>query len=209
MEIEGYETYEKKQINGIVWLYATRENEKYRLRRLNSPRFPNLHYSEELRDSMTREFNSTLFTRKNACIQLGRRRCEFLNIAVDFLTDRRFLYEVYPMKPLNYKDTLNNDVFLPIEQNRYIREYENGVIVTSWYTDSFKEVYIELIENATDEAMDRTLDDFVKSMGNKIIYYNANENELSHFMETGFEKSSDSPYAVLASNKEIPMVKPI
>lgn len=64
MEIEGYEIYEKKQINGIVWLYATRENEKYRLRRLNSPRFPNLHYSEELRDSMTREFNSTLFTRK-------------------------------------------------------------------------------------------------------------------------------------------------
>ena len=176
---------------------------------MNSPRFPNLHYSEELRDSMTREFNSTLFTRKNACIQLGRRRCEFLNIAVDFLTDGRFLYAVYPMKPLNYKDTLNNDVFLPIEHNRYIREYENGVIVTFWYTDSFKEVYIELIENATDEAMDRTLDVFVKSMGNKIIYYNANENELLHFMETGFEKSRDSPYAVLASNKEIPMVKPI
>lgn len=39
MEIEGYEIYEKKQINGIVWLYATRENEKYRLRRFNSPRF--------------------------------------------------------------------------------------------------------------------------------------------------------------------------
>lgn len=40
------------------------------------------------------------------------------------------------MKPLNYKDTLNNDVFIPVEQNRYIREDENGVIVTFWYEDS-------------------------------------------------------------------------
>lgn len=136
MEIEGYEIYEKKQINGIVWLYATRENEKYRLRRMNSPKFPPSQCLRGLRDCKIREFNSLLSMRKNACRQLGRRRCEFLNIAIDFLTDGRFLYEVYPMKPLNYKDTLNNDVFIPVEQNRYIREDENGVIVTFWYEDS-------------------------------------------------------------------------
>lgn len=70
MEIEGYEIYEKKQINGIVWLYATRENEKYRLRRMNSPKFPPSQCLRGLRDCKIREFNSLLSMRKNACRQL-------------------------------------------------------------------------------------------------------------------------------------------
>ena len=96
----------------------------------------------------------------------------------------------------------------PTDQNRYIRKYENGITITFWYADSFPEVFIELIENVGLDSITSTLLDFLKILNNKKIYYNAPENDLPSLIDIGFERCINiSPYAVLASNDEIPIVK--
>lgn len=207
MKINGYkfDVSDWKRGRGYSYVTAYNNGNEFILRLLDHPRWPSEKMSDIFFKSKLQECQNYINNRKKIISSLGKPTLYLFSLPIEIFSDNRFIYEVFPVIKAEHE---NYDIGIPTDQNRYIREYSNGVTIIFWYDKACPEVYTELFDyEECLDSIEEVLMDILPKFHGKSIYYNAQEKEVAIMQQHSFEilDKSKSPYAFLLVNNEYSM----